>query len=115
MMIDTHLHPLAADTQRYPIAPIGSGQSDWSKGMHLSADAIVAHMAHADVDQATLVQASSVYGTDNRFVADSCPLYPHKFVGVCCIDPLLPDAASTLSYWVEQRGMRGLRLFTLAN
>jgi predicted TIM-barrel fold metal-dependent hydrolase len=114
MMIDTHLHPLADDLQRYPMKPIGE-QSAWSKGgFHLTADEILEHMASAGVDQATLVQASTAHGYDNSFCADSCARYPDRFVGVCCIDPLAPNAADTLSSWVEDRGMRGVRLFCIS-
>jgi len=114
ILIDTHLHPLADDLARYPVAPISGEQSAWSKGMHLTADEIVQHLAAAGVDQATLVQASTVHGYDNRYCADCCARYPELFVGVCCIDPRLPDAPATLSAWFE-RGMRGVRLFTLGN
>lgn len=114
MMVDTHLHPLTDDLQRYPMVPIGT-QSAWSKGgFHLTGDEILKHMASAGVDQATLVQASTAHGYDNSFCADTCARYPAKFVGVCCIDPLAPDAADTLSTWVEGRGMRGVRLFCIS-
>lgn len=113
-MVDTHLHPLADDLQRYPVVPIGA-QSAWSKGgFHLTADEILQHMASAGVDQVTLVQASTAHGYDNSFCADSSARYPDRFVGVCCIDPLAPDAADTLSGWVEERGMRGVRLFCIS-
>lgn len=113
MMIDTHLHPIADDLACYPITPIGGVQSDWSRGLQLTGDEIMAHMRRAGVAQATLVQASTVHGYDNNYCAVCCELHPEQFVGVCCIDPLAPNAAETLSHWIEVRGMRGVRLFTV--
>jgi len=115
MMVDTHIHPLADDLQKYPIAPIGGRQSDWSIGAHLTAEEFIKHMDAGGVDQATLVQASTVHGYDNNFCADCAARYPDRFVGVCCIDPLAPGAPDTLSHWVTDRGMRGLRLFTVGS
>jgi predicted TIM-barrel fold metal-dependent hydrolase len=112
MMIDTHLHPIADDLACYPISPIGGVQSEWSKGIQLTGDEILAHMDRAGVAQATLVQASTVHGYDNTYCAVCCELHPDRFVGVGCIDPLAPNAVETLSDWIEQHGMRGLRLFT---
>jgi len=115
MIVDTHLHPLANDPARYPVAPIGGVQSEWSLGYTLTAEQVLDYMAKAGVDKATLVQASTVYGYENTFCADCCARYPDRFVGVCCINPLAPDAAGTLRRWVEKRGMRGVRLFTVGS
>jgi predicted TIM-barrel fold metal-dependent hydrolase len=115
MMIDTHLHPIADDLACYPISPIGGVQSEWSKGIQLTGDEILAHMDRAGVARATLVQASTVHGYDNTYCAVSCSLHPERFVGIGCIDPLAPNATDTLSDWIERWGMRGLRLFTIVS
>lgn len=112
MIVDTHLHPLAEDLQKYPIAPLGGVQSEWSKGVHLTGEEIVQHIRHAGVDKVTLVQASTVHGYDSSYTAVCVAQFPSYFVGVCCMDPQAPDAANTLSYWVRDRGLRGVRLFT---
>jgi predicted TIM-barrel fold metal-dependent hydrolase len=111
-IVETHMHLLADDLRRYPLAPIGGQQSPWSVGASLTPEAFIAMMDAAGVAKATAVQASTSHGYDNNYTADSVARYPDRFVGVACIDPLLPDAPDTLSYWVEQRGMRGVRLFT---
>ncbi len=112
MIVDTHVHPVASDTQTYPIAPLGGVQSDWSKGFSNTAEQFLSHMKAAGVDQATLVQGSTVHGYDNSFTADCCAAYPDRFVGVACTDPQAPDAPDVLSYWIEERGLRGVRVFT---
>jgi L-fuconolactonase len=114
-MIDTHLHPIAADLARYPLSPIDGVQSEWSRGYQLTAEEILEHMRQAAVGQATLVQASTVHGYDNTYCADCCVRYPDKFVGVCCIDPTKKDALETLNFWIEGRHMHGLRLFTIGS
>ena len=97
MIVDTHLHPIADDTTKYPIAPLGGQQSAWSVGVHMTGDEIVEHIKHAGVDKVTLVQASTVHGYDNTYTAECVAKLPDYFVGVCCIDPQVPDAADTLS------------------
>jgi hypothetical protein len=36
-IIDIHNHVIAPDTQRYPLAPLGGKQSDWSRTRPTSA------------------------------------------------------------------------------
>lgn len=112
MIVDTHVHPVASDTQKYPIDPLGGVQSDWSKGFTNTVDEFLAHMKAAGVDQTTLVQGSTVHGYDNSYTADCCAAHPDRFVGVACTDPQMPDAADVLSYWIEEKGLRGVRVFT---
>src|SRR5207237_894033 len=73
---------------------------------------LILEMSSAGVDQALLVQASSAYGYDNSYVADSAEAHPTRFVPICIIDMLAVDAATTLTHLVEARGVRGIRLFT---
>jgi predicted TIM-barrel fold metal-dependent hydrolase len=60
------------------------------------------------------VQAYTAYEYDNDYVADIAAERPDRFVSVCIVDATQPDAPDQLSYWVEQRGVRGLRLFPAA-
>jgi predicted TIM-barrel fold metal-dependent hydrolase len=66
----------------------------------------------AGVAQAALVQASTAHGHDNRYTADCAAVYPDRFTWVGSLDALAPDAPEQLTYWVRERGMSGLRLFT---
>lgn len=110
MIVDTHVHPLSDDRARYPEAPPPG--PDWYSGFHLTAEECLEQMAAAGVDQMVLVSAYSVYAYDNSYAADAATQHPGKFVGVCRIDGMAPDAAEVLSSWVEGRGMRGVRLGT---
>lgn len=110
VIVDTHVHPLSDDPARYPeLPPPGP---DWYRGLRLTADECLEQMATAGVDQTVLVSAYSVYAYDNSYAADAAAQHPDRFVGVCRIDSLAPDAPEVLSSWVERRGMRGVRLGT---
>jgi predicted TIM-barrel fold metal-dependent hydrolase len=78
----------------------------------LSAEEFVALNDAAGVERAILVQAFGAYRYDNRYVADVASTYPHRFVGVCIVDALRPDAPQTLDFWVKERGIKGLRVVT---
>jgi L-fuconolactonase len=68
-------------------------------------------MDEANISKAVVVQASTVYGHDNRYVVDAVRSHPDRFVGVYSIDALAPDAASRIDEW-QAAGLSGLRLFT---
>jgi predicted TIM-barrel fold metal-dependent hydrolase len=109
--LDTHAHVIAPDTVRYPRAPIGGRASDWSQTRPVDVAAMIAAMDTAGVARTVLVQASTCYGHDNSYVADAVAAHPGRFVGVCSIDTLAPDAVAELQRWVL-RGFTGLRIFT---
>jgi len=58
-----------------------------------------------------VVQASTVYGHDNRLVVDALAAHPDRFVGVYSIDALAPDAVERIQHW-QAAGLSGFRLFT---
>jgi predicted TIM-barrel fold metal-dependent hydrolase len=106
MIVDTHLHPLSPDEGAYPRLETSRFQ-----GTNTDED-VLAQMRGAGVDRVTLVQFFGVYGNDNAYVADCVARHPEAFAGVGCVDPLAPDAADKLAYWVKDRGLSALRLFT---
>lgn len=67
-------------------------------------------MDAAGVHGTVIVQPFSAYGFDNAYHSDSAARYPQRLVGVCAVDPLASDAVERLQYWIDERGMRGLRL-----
>ena len=112
--IDIHPHIIANDTKRYPLAPLGGHQSDWSRTRPVSAEQMVAAMDEAGVAKSAIVQASTCYGHDNSYVADTVAGYPDRFTGVFSVDVLAPDAPDKMRYWVG-RGLTGMRLFTIGS
>jgi len=108
---DIHPHVISDDTQRYPPNPLRGRQSEWSKERPLTFEEMVVQMDAAGVAKAAIVQASTFYGFDNAYLADSIATAPERFTGVCSIDVFAADAIRTLEGWMR-RGMTGLRLFT---
>lgn len=111
MTIDAHCHAIAVDRDRYPRNPLGGVESAWSQQRPVGAKELIAAMDEAGIDRAIVVQASTAYGHDNSYVADSVQQYPDRFAGVFSVDMLAPDAPEQLAHWVG-RGLQGARLFT---
>src|SRR6202023_774605 len=99
-MIDIHPHIIASDTKRYPLAPLGGHQSDWSRTRPVSTEQMIAAMDKAGVDKSAIVQASTCYGHDNSYVADAVAAHPERFTGVFSADVLAPDATIKMSHWM---------------
>lgn len=112
--IDIHPHIISTDTVRYPRAPLGGKQSDWSATRPVSMEQMLAAMDEAGVQKAAIVQASTCYGHDNSYVADAVAAHPKRFTGVFSVDIMAPDAAERMKYWLG-KGLTGLRLFTFGS
>ncbi len=110
-VIDTHCHVVSPDRVRYPLAPIGGQQSDWSSERPTTPEQLLAAMDEAGVARAAVVQASTAYGHDCSYLADSIARFPQRFTGVFSLDPLEPDALARMDSWTG-RGMTGMRVFT---
>ena len=112
--IDIHPHVIAGDHARYPLAPVGGHQSDWSRERPVSVEAMIRAMDEAGIDKSALVQASTCYGHDNSYVADAVAAYAQRFTGVFSVDVLSPDAPERMRHW-RGKGLTGLRLFTFGS
>ncbi|HKS85728.1 MAG TPA: amidohydrolase family protein [Pseudolabrys sp.] len=112
--IDIHPHIISGDTIRYPFAPLGGHQSDWSRTRPVSAEQLIAAMDEAGVQKAAIVQASTCYGHDNSYVADAVAANPARFTGVFSVDVLAPDAPARMREW-RDKGLSGMRLFTFGS
>ena len=112
--IDIHPHVIAEDHARYPLAPVGGHQSDWSRERPVSVEAMIRAMDEAGIDKSALVQASTCYGHDNSYVADAVAAYAQRFTGVFSVDVLSPDAPERMRHW-RGKGLTGLRLFTFGS
>ena len=110
-IVDIHPHIISGDSERYPPAPLRGKQSEWSRDRPQSFEQLVAEMDEAGVAKAAIVQASTYYGFDNSYVADSIARDPLRFTGVCTINVFAPDAIQVLQGWMG-RGFGGLRIFT---
>ncbi|MFK4441306.1 L-fuconolactonase [Caballeronia udeis] len=111
VVIDTHTHAISPDKQRYPLAPVGGHQSEWSAQRPVSFEGLLTSMDEAGIDRAVVVQASTVYGNDNSYVVEAVRSHPGRFAGVFSVDVLASDAVTQMQRWLDA-GLSGLRLFT---
>jgi L-fuconolactonase len=108
---DTHTHVISPDSAKYPVAPTGGKQSDWSIERPVSYAQLLEAMDIAGVAKAVVVQASTAYGNDNSYAAEAIKAHPDRFKGVFSADVLAKDAVDQLRRWIDV-GFSGLRLFT---
>jgi len=110
-VVDTHCHVISSDNTRFPInAPTGGKQSDWSKERPVSDVGMMAAMKDAGVSKSILVQASTCYGHDNSYVAQSLKHHPEAFIGVFSVDLVSPQSIEQVAHWMGL-GMSGVRVF----
>jgi predicted TIM-barrel fold metal-dependent hydrolase len=69
-------------------------------------------MDRAGVQRAAVVQSSTTYGHDNSYVADCVDRARGRITGVCSAGFMDDDVLDRIRYWIDERGMSGLRLFT---
>jgi len=110
-LIDIHPHVVSTDSRRYPLAPIGGRQSDWSQERPVTYEQMIQAMDRAGIAKSAVVQASSVYAFDNSYVAAAVAAFPRRFTGVFSVDVLARDAVDKMKYWLA-KGLTGLRLYT---
>ena len=107
---DLHCHVIASDTVRYPLAPMGGKQSDWSRERPVDDTGMLAAMAAGGVAKSVLVQASTCYGNDNRYVQSCVEAHPERLAGVFSVDMQAADAIEKIQFWIKA-GMSGARVF----
>ena len=106
MIVDTHVHIW----EMPPIAPIGPTAPRWTSlpEAPATAELLLEDMDANGVDWTVLVQTS--FSTwDNGYVADGAKRFPDRFVAQGMIDPLDPDNAKLVAYWMDEHGMTGFR------
>ncbi len=110
MIVDTHVHVVSNDQQKYPRKVTPGASGEWVRDM--TAETLLSLNVQAGIDKTVLVQTYSAYKYDNSYAADCAAKYPGRFLSVCILDPTRSDTPDQLTYWVKRRGMRGMRLFT---
>ncbi len=114
MIVDTHVHVIAADAARYPLRPSGVG-SQWFREHPVSVEQFATTARAAGVDRAVLVQAFGAYGTDNSYVVEAAATDPDRFVSVGIVDPEDPAAAGEVRTLATRPGFSGVRLFAIGS
>ena len=116
MIVDSHVHVISPDHERYPLRTLKSfgvpGVGPWYIETPISTEQLLGITHAAGVERIVVVQAFGAYGFDNTYHADSAAQHPERLSSVCGVDPSAADAPAQLAYWVRERGMQGLRLST---
>lgn len=111
-LVDIHPHVISDDDTRYPKDPLGGVQSKWSQERPITWEHLEKAMDEAGVDKAAVVQSSTTYGHDNSYLADSVDRSGGRITGVCSVSFLDDDSVDRIRYWISDRAMSGVRLFT---
>jgi len=113
VLVDTNIHVIAPpeERSRYPLHIYAGTESEFTEDQSNSPRQFLQKMDAAGLDQAYLM-ASRFHGFDNSYCADAIAASPPgRFVGVANIDILAEDAPERISYWIEQRGLHGVRFW----
>jgi len=105
LVIDTHAHIYAADEKRYP--PIDKPLRP--PGVKGTLGDLRAASASHGVRAACLIQTSTFYGFDNRYICDSAKVSSDWAAGVCTLDPDDPHSPDLLSQYRREFGIKGMR------
>jgi L-fuconolactonase len=117
LIIDTHTHIYSPDERFYPPAQDLLTQGWTGKPMktpkrppgRASIEALREETRSNGVRAACIIQASTFYRFDNRYICDSARSNPDWTAGVSTMDPDDPYSSSTLSHDTKVYGLRGLR------
>jgi predicted TIM-barrel fold metal-dependent hydrolase len=108
MIVDTHVHVISDDQRKYPRK---TGKlPEWVQDM--TGEMLIALNREAGIDKTVLVQGFGPYAEDNNYAADCGVQHANHFTCVCIVDQLQKDAPDKLTYWMKERGVRGLRFVT---
>jgi L-fuconolactonase len=112
VIVDAHVHVVAADRERYPLRPTGISL-DWYREAPVAVGDFLKLMTAAGVDRAVLVQPMSAYGFDNRYVIDATRTHSDRLASVVIVDNT-DDPAGRLRAMANE-GVSGVRLFAIGN
>jgi predicted TIM-barrel fold metal-dependent hydrolase len=112
-LVDTNIHVIAPPDLRskYPLHIAPGTEAEFSEDQANSPEQFQERMAEAGLDHAYLM-ASRFHGFDNDYCAHALEVSPPgRFACVANVDILAADAPERVSYWIQQRGMHGVRFW----
>lgn len=113
ILVDTNIHVIAPPTERtkYPLNVYPGTESEFTEDQANAPENFLKQMEEAGLHQAYLM-ASRFHGFDNSYCADALERCPkERYVGIANVDITAPDAPDKVSYWIEERGMHGIRFW----
>jgi L-fuconolactonase len=117
-LVDTHVHVVSADNERFPLAPTGLGRHWWSEPGR-DADGLVSVMDSHGVGQALATQAIGPYGYDNTYLLQAVSGHPDRLAAVPAVDVddrAIDDGvlAASIARLAASPGVVGVRLLGIA-
>lgn len=105
LILDTHAHIYSPDEKRYP--PIDEPlRPPGGKG---SLEELRRESRENGIAAACIIQTSTFYRFDNRYICDSAKAVPDWTAGVCTLDPNDAHSPGLLRQFVRDYGIRGMR------
>ncbi len=112
MHVDTHMHVISPDEERFPLNPSGPPDA-WYRTDGCPVERLLDVMSAAGVDAAVLVQAFTAYSFDNRYCAESARRFPERCTSVAVVDITADDPITAARHAVRDEGLRGIRWVAL--
>ena len=109
--IDAHTHVYSTDDVRYPSIPSPTrppGTSGSFAALKKLAD-------ENEVSRMCVLQPSSFYGWDNRFVCDLALHEGDRIAAICTLNPEDCSSPALVTRLIEQYGIRGIRSLPASN
>ncbi len=106
LIIDTHLEVWTLDP-RFPFNHPEAG-SKLNVKVAAPIENQVKQMEDFGLQYAVLINPR-YFGWDNSYIAHCVQSYPQLFVGHGLLDPEDPGIAAKLRYWMQERGLHGMR------
>lgn len=107
LILDTHAHIYAEDEAKYPPAPKPYRPPGTSGSV-----ANLSRVTKANgVTGVCIVQATTFYGWDNRFICDTAVSTKKWTAAVCTLDPDDPHSPGLIHHYVQRYGIRALRSY----
>jgi L-fuconolactonase len=110
-IVDTHAHIYSPDESKYP--PIDKPRRP--PGGKGSLEDLRAESQANGVAAACIIQTSTFYGFDNRYICDSAAAAPDWTAGVCTLRPDDPHSPGMLIHFKQKYGIRGMRSIPAAD
>ncbi|MCL4393346.1 MAG: amidohydrolase family protein [Chloroflexi bacterium] len=107
LIVDTHAHIYSGDETRYP--PVAEPRRP--PGASGSLGNLRRVTKENGVAGGCIVQATTFYGWDNRFICDSAAANPAWTAGVCTLDPDDAQSPRLIAEMVRKYGIRALRSY----
>lgn len=113
VLVDTNIHVIAPPElrTRYPLHIAPGTEAEFTEDQANAPERFLQQMAEAGLDHAYLM-ASRFHGFDNDYCAHALEISPRgRFACVANVDILADDAPEKVTYWIQQRGMHGIRFW----